>query len=190
MLFRSRILPSTLFDLWQNKEPEDQWRELVSLWKVTSRVAGLVGRTDSRHITALGTELDRSSAALIRTLVLNLLDENPGIAPTVDSVQKSVLWRYPHRRSISITTDLVEWTLRECEWLGITGSHALSPFGAKFIADEENLGINASLPKPVDHILVQADNTAIAPGPLTIEVARMLSTFADIESREIGRAHV
>ena len=55
-----RILPSTLFDLWQNKEPEDQWRELVSLWKVTSRVAGLVGRTDSRHITALGTELDRS----------------------------------------------------------------------------------------------------------------------------------
>ena len=178
-----RILPSTLFDLWQNKEPEEQWRELVSLWKVTSRVAGLVGRTDSRHITALGTELDRSNAALIRTLVLNLLLENPGIAPAVESVQKAVLWRYPHRRGISITSDLVEWTLREVEWLGITGSRALSPFGAKFINDEDDLGINVALPKPVDHILVQADNTAIAPGPLTIEVARMLSTFADIESR-------
>jgi hypothetical protein len=178
-----RILPSTLFDLWQNKEPEDQWRDLVSLWKVTSRVAGLVGRTDSRHITALGTELDRSNAALIRKLVLELILDNPGIAPTVESAQKAVLWRYPHRRGISITTELVEWTLREAEWLGITGGNALSAFGAKFIKDEENLGINAALPKPVEHILVQADNTAIAPGPLTIEVARMLSTFADIESR-------
>jgi hypothetical protein len=77
----------------------------------------------------------------------------------------------------------VEWTLREAEWLGITGGNALSAFGAKFIKDEENLGINTALPKPVEHILVQADNTAIAPGPLTIEVARILSTFADIESR-------
>jgi hypothetical protein len=178
-----RILPSTHFDLWQNKEPEEQWRDLVSLWKVTSRVAGLIGRSDSRNITVLSTELDRSNAALIRRLVLDLLLENPGIAPTVKSAQKAVLWRYPHRRGISITAELVEWNLREAEWLGITGGSALSLYGAKFINDEEKLGINAALPKPVEHILVQADNTAIAPGPLTIEVARMLSTFADIESR-------
>jgi len=178
-----RILPSAQFDLWQNKEPEDQWRDLVSLWKVTSRVAGLIGRSDSRNINALSTELDRSNAALIRRLVLELLLENPGIAPTVKSAQKAITWRYPHRRGISITAELVEWTLREAEWLGITGGSALSAFGAKFINDHDDLGINAALPKPVEHILVQADNTAIAPGPLTIEVARMLSTFADIESR-------
>ena len=178
-----RILPSAQFDLWQNKEPEEQWRDLVSLWKVTSRVAGLIGRSDSRNITALSTELDRSNAALIRRLVLELLLENPGIAPTVMSAQKAITWRYPHRRGISITAELVEWTLREAEWLGITGGSALSAFGAKFINDAESLGINSALPKPVEHILVQADNTAIAPGPLTIEVARMLSTFADIESR-------
>jgi hypothetical protein len=178
-----RILPSAQFDLWQNKEPEDQWRDLVSLWKVTSRVAGLIGRSDSRNITALSTELDRSNAALIRRLVLELLLENPGIAPTVKSAQKAITWRYPHRRGISITAELVEWTLREAEWLGITGGSALSAFGAKFINDAESLGINSALPKPVEHILVQADNTAIGPGPLTIEVARMLSTFADIESR-------
>ncbi len=178
-----RILPSTNFDLWQNKEPEEQWRELVELWKVTSRVAGLVGRNESRNITALSTELDRSNAALIRGLVLDLLLDNPGIAPTLKSAQQAILWRYPHRRGISITAELVEWTLREAEWLGITGGNAISIYGAKFIKEEEKLGINAALPKPVDHILVQADNTAIAPGPLTIEVARMLSTFADIESR-------
>ena len=178
-----RILPSAAFDLWQNKEPEDRWRELVSLWRLSSRVAGLVGRNDSRNITALSTELDRSNAALIRSLVLDLLLANPGFAPTVKAAQKAVLWRYPHRRGISITESLVEWSLREAEWLGITGGNAISAFGARLINDEDDLGINAALPKPVEHILVQADNTAIAPGPLTIEVARMLSTFADIESR-------
>ena len=149
-----RILPSTQFDLWQNKEPEDQWRDLVSLWRVTSRVPGLIGRSDSRNITALSTELDRSNAALIRRLVLDLLLENPSIAPTVKSAQKAVLWRYPHRRGISITAELVEWTLREAEWLGITGGNALSVYGAKFINDDDELGINAALPKPVEHILV------------------------------------
>ena len=120
-----RILPSTHFDLWQNKEPEEQWRDLVSLWKVTSHVAGLIGRSDSRNITVFSTELDRSNAALIRRLVLDLLLENPGIAPTIKTAQKAVLWRYPHRRGISITAELVEWTLREAEWLGITGGNAL-----------------------------------------------------------------
>ncbi|MFM8694203.1 MAG: hypothetical protein ACKOCY_06270, partial [Actinomycetota bacterium] len=176
-----QIIPTTLFDLWQNKEPEAQWSELVSLWRVTSRVAGLVGRSESRNLTALSSELDRSNASLIRNLTLDLLLNNPGISASHESVKAAVLWRYPHRRGISITSELVQWSLREAEWLGITGGGALSPYGESFLKDEENLGINGALPKPVEHVLVQADNTAIAPGPLTIEVARMLSTFADIE---------
>ena len=47
----------------------------------------------------------------------------------------------------------------------------------------EDLGIESALPKPVDHILIQADNSAIAPGPLTVELANELGTIADIESR-------
>jgi len=77
----------------------------------------------------------------------------------------------------------VGWTVREAEWLGLTGAGALSSFGKKFLAGEKRLGIDAALPAPVDHILIQGDNTAIAPGPLTVEISRHLSTFADIESR-------
>ena len=39
------------------------------------------------------------------------------------------------------------------------------------------------LPAPVDHILLQADLTAIAPGPLEQELARKLALVADVESR-------
>ena len=47
----------------------------------------------------------------------------------------------------------------------------------------KELGIEAALPRPVDHILIQADNSAIAPGPLTLELANSIGTIADIESR-------
>jgi hypothetical protein len=39
------------------------------------------------------------------------------------------------------------------------------------------------LPRPVDHVLLQADLTAVAPGPLEPELARHLATVADVESR-------
>ncbi len=38
------------------------------------------------------------------------------------------------------------------------------------------------LPQPLDHVLLQADLTAIAPGPLETELARELSLLADVES--------
>ena len=43
--------------------------------------------------------------------------------------------------------------------------------------------INEDLPKPVDHILIQSDHTAIAPGPLEHEIAQELAILAEIESR-------
>jgi hypothetical protein len=176
-----RILPNANFDIFQTKNFEEQWRELVSSWQVSSRVSGLVGRVDSRNVTALGSELDRANAARIRQTILGSF--KAGISPTLDSITSAARWRYPHRRALTINTETVTWTVREAEWLGITGAGALSSFGKKFLAGEKRLGIDTALPAPVDHILIQGDNTAIAPGPLTVEISRHLSTFADIESR-------
>ena len=39
------------------------------------------------------------------------------------------------------------------------------------------------LPEPVDHVLIQADLTAVAPGPLESSLARRLQLVADVESR-------
>ena len=178
------VLPTAQFDIWQNLSAEERWRELCNRWQETSRVSGLVGRSESRNLAALGNELDRANAARIRHLVLSLLaTSNPGLAPTLESCRTAVLWQYPHKRGISITAELVEWTLRESEWLGFSGAGALSSFGLRFLSGESELKINESMPRPVDHILIQGDNTAIAPGPLVKEIAEELSTFADIESR-------
>ena len=43
--------------------------------------------------------------------------------------------------------------------------------------------LDAALPPPVDHVLLQADLTAVAPGPLTPDLDRELTLAADVESR-------
>ena len=178
-----RILPSNKFDIWLMHTPADRWQMLTSQWLITSRVSGLVGRVEAKNVAALGPELDRVNAARVRALTLELLRENQGIAPDWNSFKEVLSWRAPVRRNSSLQDELAEWTLREAEWLGITGQGALSKFGAQFLAGEDLSSINEDLPKTVDHILIQSDNTAIAPGPLEHEISQALAMMAEIESR-------
>ncbi len=178
-----RILPSNKFDIWLMQTPADRWQMLASQWLITSRVSGLVGRVEAKNVAALGPELDRVNAARVRALTLELLRENHGIAPEWNSFKEVLSWRAPVRRNSSLQEELAEWTLREAEWLGITGQGALSKFGAQFLDGDDLSSINEDLPKTVDHILIQSDNTAIAPGPLEHEISQALAMMAEIESR-------
>lgn len=178
-----RVLPTHAFDLWLTQSAETRWRMLTSLWLLASRVSGLVGRADSKNISALGPELDRINAASTRNLVLNLLSQHAEMAPETESFFALAKWRAPSRRNPSLQPELISWTLREAEWLGITGQGAISKYGQNFVHLEDSLGIDKDLPKPVNHILIQSDNTAIAPGRLEVEIARTLDSIADIESR-------
>ena len=178
-----RILPSNKFDIWLMQTPADRWQMLASQWLITSRVSGLVGRVEAKNVAALGPELDRVNAARVRALTLQILGENEGVAPEWNSFKEVLSWRAPVRRNSSLQDELAEWTLREAEWLGITGQGALSKFGAQFLNGDDLSSINEDLPKTVDHILIQSDNTAIAPGPLEHEISQALAMMAEIESR-------
>lgn len=174
-----QILPTSAFDIWLTKPAEERWYSLAVLWLDTSRVSGLIGKVTDKNIAPLGPELDRAGVSLIRRTTLKVLAENLRIAPDTSSLQEIVKWWNPQRAN----NDFVEWNLREAEWLGITGQGALSTFGNNLLASQELLGVEDALPKPVDHILIQADNSAVAPGPLTAELSAQMGTIADIESR-------
>ncbi len=178
-----RILPTHTFDIWLTQSPQIRWRSLVSLWLVTSRASGLVGRADSKHISALGPELDRVNAASTRRLTMETLSQHSEISPDNDALLNLIKWKAPARRNPGLQGDLVTWTLREAEWLGVTGQGAISKYALALLTGREDLEIDSELPKPIDHILIQGDNTAIAPGRLEISVARVLDSIADIESR-------
>lgn len=178
-----RILPTHAFDIWLTQSPQIRWRSLVSLWLITSRASGLVGRAESKHISALGPELDRVNAASTRRLTMETLAQHCEISPDRDALLNLIKWKAPARRNPGLQGDLVTWTLREAEWLGVTGQGAISKYALALLNGREDLEIDSELPKPIDHILIQGDNTAIAPGRLEIGVARVLDSIADIESR-------
>lgn len=178
-----RILPTHAFDIWLTQSPQTRWRSLVSLWLLTSRASGLVGRAESKHISALGPELDRVNAAGTRRLTLETLSQHPEISPDLEALLNLIKWKAPARRNPGLQSDLVTWALREAEWLGVTGQGAISKYALALLSGREDLEIDSELPKPIDHILIQGDNTAIAPGRLEIGIARNLDSIADIESR-------
>ncbi|MFH8405201.1 helicase-associated domain-containing protein [Streptomyces sp. NPDC018019] len=100
---------------------------------------------------------------------------------------------------------LARWTLAEAELLGITGRGALATHARALLDTDTDAdagtgtgaGTGAEsapaaraaallaplLPEPLDHILLQADLTAVAPGPLERPLADALGVLADIESK-------
>ena len=178
-----KILPTHQVDIWLTQNASVKWQLLASAWLSTSRVSGLVGKEGSKNVAPLGPELDRSSATTTRRLTLTLLQENSQIAVDIDSLFAAATWLAPAKRAGGLQKDYILWVMREAEWLGITGQGVLSSYGADFLTGGDSTSVDTDLPKAVDHILIQSDNTAIAPGPLEHEVAQELALIADVESR-------
>jgi hypothetical protein len=82
----------------------------------------------------------------------------------------------------------VSWSVAEAAVMGVTALGGMSLHGRSLLTSDDPLRqvpsvLEPLLPEPVDHVLVQADLTAVAPGPLEQHLARQLATVADVESR-------
>ncbi|MEU1734256.1 helicase C-terminal domain-containing protein [Streptosporangium sp. NPDC020145] len=182
-------LPTPLYDAWRIKSTEDRWVALASGWLSTDRVPGVIGERDERDrlLNALHPDLRRSSAPEVRATTLGLLAAaGPGVAPGLESVLGRLTWEQPRRRG-GRRDQLVEFTLREAEQIGVTGLGALAGHGRALLSCGGRSGAVALalaplLPEPLDHVLLQADLTAVAPGPLTGDLRRWLALAADVES--------
>ncbi|MGW6498371.1 helicase-associated domain-containing protein [Nonomuraea angiospora] len=178
-------LPTSGYDLWRVRATADRWVTLAATWLQMDRVPGLVGDRDERDrpLNALHTDLRRSSAPGVRAATLGVLAAAPGLAPARDSVLERLAWEQPRRRG-PLREQLTEFALREAEQIGVTGLGALSAHGRALLEGGEPAGVLAPLlPEPVDHVLLQADLTAVAPGPLTSELNRWMTLTADVESK-------
>jgi len=192
--FDQAWLPTPTSDVWRRLEPGERWTTIARRWLTTSRTAGLIGSRDERDrpVTALGGELSRPLAREIRRLTLDVLAAlPPGTAPEPDAVREVVRWARP-RRGGRLRDDIVGWTLREAEVLGLTGRGGLASYVRLLLAgehDEAAAALAGVLPEPLDHILIQADLTAVAPGILRPDIARQLGQLADVESRGGASVH-
>ena len=184
-------LPTEEFDVWSGRPTAERWARLVGGWLASSRVPSLVGSRDpaGKSWNALAPELSSGLAEEARRLALRVLAGVPegevlAVGTGVASVVQHVEWLRPRRPAIF--ADLVTAALDEAAVLGVSGAGGLPPSG-RLVADDDlpaaAAALDPQLPRPVDHVLLQADLTAVAPGPLETEVARRLHLLADVESR-------
>ena len=84
---------------------------------------------------------------------------------------------------------MVGWTWPELAWLGLVALDAVSSFAALVAAGDDALWppeLSDLFPAPLDTVVIQADLTAVASGPLDHAVAGELRMLADQESRGVG----
>ncbi len=180
-------LPTPAYDGWLDEPVEVRWATLARAWLTTTRVAGLAGSQDvrGRTLAPLGPDLDRTVAPVVRAGVLGDLAALPvGTATTTASLTARLRWHAP-RRGGRLHDDLVGWTVREGERLGLLSGGALAVHGRALVEgrpDDAVGALAALLPAPLDHVLLQADLTAVAPGPLEPGLARSVRLVADVES--------
>ncbi|HET8600543.1 MAG TPA: helicase-associated domain-containing protein [Segeticoccus sp.] len=180
--------PTPAYDDWQQQPAAVRWVRLARAWLETHRHPALVGthgRRGTGRVNALSEGTVWPPGRRLRREVLTELRLLPaGLAPDHGSLGSRLQWRHPLRRAESGSG--VEVVLRESEWVGVTGRGALGGAGRALLAgsgDEAERLMAEHLPTATEHVLLQADLTAIAPGRLDGSLNRFMRTAAEVESR-------
>lgn len=194
----ARCAPTPAFDAWRALTVGQRWAALSSAWLSSSRAAWLIGTRDVRDAprTALSRDLDRAGLVELKQQLLGDLATAGEVAPSLESVLARLSWRAP-RRGAASRHESVAALLAETATLGLTGAGAISGVGLALVeaiddavvdgaavdVSKAAAALDAALPAPVEHVVIQADLTAVAPGPLEVHVSDELDLLADVESR-------
>jgi hypothetical protein len=210
------FLPTSSYDLWRALSIAQRWESLIRSWLGMTRQTSLVGQRDDRDrpINALAPDAERAGAPAARTEALvALADLPPGTAPPVDAVLGLLAWQTPRRARGREAAH--RDALASAATLGFTALGAITSYARQVLADAEPgdadptadpLGVRAAgsriggdseavrsldalLPAPVDHVLVQADLSVVVPGPPEPELAAELEVIAEQESAGGASVH-
>ncbi len=195
----SRWLPTDAFDAWSATAPAERWVTLALAWLESPRLTRLVGSRESpspgsgqrgKPVNALSPDLERGWLPETRRSALEeiaalpegcVLAAGTGIASLVDRMS----WLRPRRPAARAAA--VGWAVEEAAVLGVCALGGLAAHGRALLGEDPHHHAAAALapllPPTVDSVLLQADLTAVAPGPLDQELARRLAAVAVIESR-------
>jgi hypothetical protein len=151
------LIPTRRFDEWRADELAGQWRTLADAW--------------------LWHHLGSGPADLKQILVAAFGDPAQGRVVAAADLRGWLAWHRP-RRPASWDRAIPAFVSQSAA-IGLTGLGALASFAVEPAAST----LTDLMPERVDRVLLQADLTAIAPGPLHPDVAAELAALADVESR-------
>ncbi len=181
-------VPTDTFDSWLETSVAERWSSLARAWLASARLPSLVGQRDrdDKPWNALTPDLSSPMMPETKGMVLGelaALPEGHGLAAGtgVPSLVARLSWLRPRRPRAR--AEQVAWAVAEAAAIGVTGTDALTSYGRALVTGDDPAPLLADLlPAPVAEVLIQADLTAVAPGPLEPAVARSLQLLADVES--------
>lgn len=176
--------PTVAVDGWLTSGTARRWATVAGAWLALPRRPWIIGSRDAtdKPISALSEEVRAPGAAHERRLLLELLAETGGKEVSATEAARLLAWRRP-RWAGRLGPHVVERTLAEARTLGLVAHGALSSPGKALLhGGDPEAEMEAALPQPIDYVLVQADLTVVAPGPLIPELLEQITLVADIES--------
>ncbi|WP_425308216.1 helicase-associated domain-containing protein [Ammonicoccus fulvus] len=174
------IVPTDAFERWLALGPDERWVRVVRDWYAGPRWPALA-RTESGR--PLGPDAEPGWAAMVRAAVLAPLA--PGLSVDAERLAELAAWQRPAITRAGKPEDLVEAVLTEAGWLGLTAFEQVSSL-VQALEGTLPDDIAARFPAFIDRLVLQADLTAIATGPLDRPTAAALALLADVESRGGG----
>lgn len=186
-------MPTGESDDWAELAAGERWAWLAASWLAMASGPSLVGTSDGgAKINALSLQTSWPTGRQRRQDALVALSSlRPGVAPEVDRLAELLRWRHPIRMSRAADPG-VATVLREAEWAGVTGRGALAhPAHGILTGDRQGAAkaMGRHIPEAVEHVLVQADLTAIAPGRLDGPARSVMRLLGEVESRGGATVH-
>jgi hypothetical protein len=181
-------LPTVAADAWLAAPPQRRWATLAHTWLELPRLPGLAATRDDkdRPLAVLSDDLRQPRAPAGRRRILQLIAELPAgrAIQRCEDLAAVLAWRAP-RQDSRRRDEMIGWLVQEATTLGVLALGALSSAGRALLADGATAAATVlvtALPEPVNQVLVQADRTIVAPGPLEPDLAKEIGLVADVES--------
>ena len=179
------LVPTTDADDWLADPVPARWQTIATAWLHCDRATWLVGTRDDGGTTraALDPELRRPWIPRLRSAALATLASpaDPPAALSAEQVLDVLRWTTPRNPPMPHAVDAV---LTEATLLGALGAGALSTAGRALLEGADAAtALQDQLPGTVDELLLQGDLTGIVPGRPGADLALLLDSAAQVESR-------
>ena len=186
-------VPTDSYDSWFEHSTQSQWEHLVRAWLSLVRLSADAAE-QGRQLLAVDT--DSTAIPLVRQQVLEAMcGLAPGVTTNPDSVV-AVLDYVKPRRASKTRAAVIHTMFAEASLLGVIALGGISSFGRLILEPQGRARVSPAqkmlaevLPEDVQDVLIQADLTVIAPGPLAETLAAPLREMADLESRGHGSVY-
>ena len=177
-----RVALDAAYDDWLAGPAASRYRTLLRAWLELGQPLS-ISKEDGKPIPAL-VPVSLQPPVRLPALKRALLQAHAGAVPLVDDLVRQAAWDEPLVMR-SGTEVVIPQVLREAELLGLLASGTLSDAGRALLTTRPraDLGVARWFPPAVEDLVLQADLTAVVPGPPSAGLRAVLDAAATRESR-------